>query len=105
MTRKKRAAWDTLDGPPPADTIHFPSLRVGSVPGVHSLFFDSPADTIEITHTARSREGFAAGALRAAEWLVNCPGSGQAAGKVRTGVFTMDDVLEDLLKEASHERV
>ncbi|MDR2785465.1 MAG: 4-hydroxy-tetrahydrodipicolinate reductase [Treponema sp.] len=98
MTRKKRAAWDTLDGPPPADTIHFPSLRVGSVPGVHSLFFDSPADTVEITHTARSREGFAAGALRAAEWLVNCPGPGQGAGKARRGVFTMEDVLEEILR-------
>jgi 4-hydroxy-tetrahydrodipicolinate reductase len=97
MTRKKRAAWDTLEGPPPADTIHCPSLRVGSVPGIHSLFFDSSADTVEITHTARSREGFAAGALRAAEWLVNCPGPGQAAGKARTGVFTLDDVLEEIL--------
>jgi 4-hydroxy-tetrahydrodipicolinate reductase len=97
MTRKKRAIWDTLEGPPPEDTIHFPSLRIGSVPGVHSLFFDSPADTIEISHTARSREGFAAGALRAAEWLVNCPGPGQAAGKARTGVFTIEDVLEELL--------
>jgi 4-hydroxy-tetrahydrodipicolinate reductase len=97
MTRKKRAVWDTLDGPPPADAIHFPSLRAGSIPGVHSLFFDSPADTIEITHTARSREGFAAGALRAAEWLANCPGPGQAAGKARAGVFTVEDVLEDIL--------
>jgi 4-hydroxy-tetrahydrodipicolinate reductase len=97
MTRKKRAAWDTLDGPPQADTIHFPSLRVGSVPGVHTLVFDSPADTIEITHTARGREGFAAGALRAAEWLVNCPGPGQDAGKARTGVFTMEDVLGEIL--------
>jgi 4-hydroxy-tetrahydrodipicolinate reductase len=97
MTRKKRAAWDTLDGPPPADTIHFPSLRVGSVPGVHSLVFDSSADTIEITHTARGREGFADGALLAAEWLVNCPGPGQDAGKARTGVFTMDDVLGEIL--------
>jgi 4-hydroxy-tetrahydrodipicolinate reductase len=97
MTRKKRAAWDTLDGPPQADTIHFPSLRVGSVPGVHTLVFDSPADTIEITHTARGREGFASGALRAAEWLVNCPGPGQDAGKARTGVFTMEDVLGEIL--------
>jgi 4-hydroxy-tetrahydrodipicolinate reductase len=102
MSRKTRAIYDTLPGPPPADAIHFPSLRVGSVPGVHSLFFDSPADTIEITHTARSREGFAAGALRAAEWLVNFPGSerpgpGRDSGAARRGVYTMDDVLADIL--------
>jgi 4-hydroxy-tetrahydrodipicolinate reductase len=97
MSRKTQVLWDTLDGPPPADAIHFPSLRVGAVPGVHSLFFDSPADTIEITHTARSREGFAAGALRAAEWLVNCPGAGQPAGKARQGVYTIDDLMAELL--------
>jgi 4-hydroxy-tetrahydrodipicolinate reductase len=97
MSRKTHGVYGTLEGPPPADAIHYPSLRVGSVPGVHSLFFDSPADTIEITHTARSREGFAAGALRAAEWLVNCPGPGQDAGVSRTGIYTMDDVLADIL--------
>jgi 4-hydroxy-tetrahydrodipicolinate reductase len=99
MTRKKRAVWDTLDGPPAPEVIHFPSLRAGSLPGTHSLFFDSPADTIEITHTARNREGFAAGALRAAEWLVNCPGPGAPAGKARRGVFTMDDVLDEIFQK------
>jgi 4-hydroxy-tetrahydrodipicolinate reductase len=57
------------------------------VPGTHSLFFDSPADTIEITHTARSREGFASGAVRAAQWL-------SGAGK---GLFTIDDMLKGML--------
>ncbi|MDR2543633.1 MAG: 4-hydroxy-tetrahydrodipicolinate reductase, partial [Treponema sp.] len=72
---------------PETGEFHFPSLRVGSVPGQHSLFFDSSADTIEITHTARSREGFASGAVHAAQWLtVN----------KRQGVFTIDDMLKDL---------
>ncbi len=88
MTRKKRAVYETLDRPPAADELHYPSLRVGAVPGTHSLFFDSTADTIEITHTARSREGFARGAVRAAEWLTR---------ERRRGVFTMDDALADLL--------
>jgi 4-hydroxy-tetrahydrodipicolinate reductase len=44
--------------------------------------YDGPYDTVTLTHAARSREGFAAGALLAAEWL---PG--------RTGVFTFEDVL------------
>jgi 4-hydroxy-tetrahydrodipicolinate reductase len=97
MTRKKRVLWEPPGGRLEPDTIHYGSLRVGSVPGIHSLIFDSPADTIEIIHTARSREGFASGAVIAAEWLVSCPGPGKAAGGVRKGVFTMDDVLKDIL--------
>jgi 4-hydroxy-tetrahydrodipicolinate reductase len=46
------------------------------------------ADSIEITHTGRSREGLAAGAVLAAEWLT---------AKKRTGVFTVEDVLADVL--------
>jgi 4-hydroxy-tetrahydrodipicolinate reductase len=99
MTRKTKAVYETLsDRPPAAEEIHFPSLRVGSMPGVHALAFDSPADTIEITHTARSRDGLALGALRAAEWLVNAA-PGKLAGAARKGVFTIDDVLEDILGE------
>lgn len=45
------------------------STRAGSLPGVHSAGFDSPDDTLVVTHTARSRRGFAAGALWAAEWI------------------------------------
>jgi 4-hydroxy-tetrahydrodipicolinate reductase len=87
MTRKTQVVWDTLDRPPQPGELHFPSLRLGAAPGTHSLLFDSPADTIEITHTARNREGFALGAIRAALWLVS-------AGP---GVFTMDDVFADML--------
>jgi 4-hydroxy-tetrahydrodipicolinate reductase len=85
--RKDAPVWETLDRRPQPNELHFPSLRLGSVPGTHSLFFDSPADTIEITHTARSREGFAAGSVRAAQWL-------SVAGK---GFFTIDDMLKDML--------
>jgi len=58
------------------------SVRAGAIPGIHSLTYDGPYETVSLTHTARSRDGFAAGALLAAEWL---PG--------RTGVFTFEDVL------------
>jgi len=92
MTRKDVAVWETPDRRPAPGELLFPSLRLGSVPGQHSLFLDSPADTIEITHTARSREGFASGAVRAAEWLLN-----GGAGEGRRGVFTMDDMLGDIL--------
>ncbi|MDR1637204.1 MAG: 4-hydroxy-tetrahydrodipicolinate reductase [Treponema sp.] len=97
MTRKTTAVYQTLDRPPGPEELHYASLRVGSAPGVHSLCFDSPADTIEITHTARNREGLASGALAAAQWLLNCPGPGKPAGKARRGIFTMDDVLEDII--------
>ena len=91
MSRKEKAVWETLDRLPQPEEIHFPSLRLGSVPGKHSVFIDSAADTIEISHTARSREGFANGALRAAQWLIG----GESSG-ARKGFFTIDDMLQDI---------
>ena len=55
--------------------IDVASNRVGAVPGTHEIGFDSAADTITLRHTARSREGFARGALEAARWLVTNPES------------------------------
>jgi 4-hydroxy-tetrahydrodipicolinate reductase len=86
MTRKKTPVWETLNRPPAPEELHFPSLRAGAHPGIHSLIFDSAADTIEITHTARNREGLASGAILAAEWLAG-------KGMSRKGVFTFEDVL------------
>ncbi|MDR0302091.1 MAG: 4-hydroxy-tetrahydrodipicolinate reductase [Treponema sp.] len=86
LDRKNKIVWDKLDRKPAPDELHFSSLRLGSIPGTHSLFFDSQADTIEITHTARGREGFASGAVRAAAWLT---------AKERHGVFTIDDMLKE----------
>jgi 4-hydroxy-tetrahydrodipicolinate reductase len=56
--------------------------RAGTHPGTHEIGFDSAADTITLRHSARSREGFARGALKAAQWL---PG--------KHGVFKFEDVL------------
>jgi 4-hydroxy-tetrahydrodipicolinate reductase len=50
------------------------SSRAGVIPGTHEIGFDSAADTITLRHTARSREGFALGALKAAEWVVGKKG-------------------------------
>ena len=91
MSGKDSAVWQTLDRKPLPGELHFPSLRVGSVPGRHSLFFDSAADTIEITHTARNREGFASGAVLAAKWL-------SGGNRPRKGFFGMDDMIKDMLK-------
>ena len=90
IDRKKKIVWETIDRKPEADELHFPSLRLGNIPGTHSLFFDSPADTIEITHTARSREGFASGAVQAAKWLTS---------QKRQGVFTIDDMMNELFNK------
>lgn len=49
------------------------AIREGEVPGTHKIVWSSPEDTIEITHTAHGREGFALGAVLAAEWLVLQP--------------------------------
>jgi len=50
--------------------IDIGSNRAGMVPGTHEIGFDSGADTITLRHTARSREGFARGALKAAQWVI-----------------------------------
>ncbi|MFN3392973.1 MAG: 4-hydroxy-tetrahydrodipicolinate reductase [Candidatus Thermochlorobacter sp.] len=63
------------------------SLRLGSVFGKHTLHIDSPADELVLTHTAKSRRGFAEGALQAAEWLQG-----------RQGFFSFDDFLAEKLK-------
>jgi 4-hydroxy-tetrahydrodipicolinate reductase len=62
--------------------IDMSSTRAGAIPGTHTVGFDGVSDTIELTHTARDRRGFAAGALLAARWLEG-----------RRGWFTMQDVL------------
>jgi 4-hydroxy-tetrahydrodipicolinate reductase len=58
------------------------SNRAGGHPGTHEIGFDSAADTITLRHTARSREGFARGALKAAQWIMG-----------RKGFFEFSDVL------------
>jgi 4-hydroxy-tetrahydrodipicolinate reductase len=52
------------------ENLEIISLREGDVVGMHELTLDSPADTIYICHDAKSRQGFADGAVRAAEWIV-----------------------------------
>ena len=54
--------------------IDVSSTRVGSVPGTHTVGFDGPSETIELTHTVRDRAVFARGALSAARWLVGKKG-------------------------------
>ena len=62
------------------------STRAGYIPGTHRLGFDSAADQITLTHTARSREGFAAGALLAARWIIG-----------RKGVYEFAEVFDEII--------
>ncbi|WP_242132642.1 4-hydroxy-tetrahydrodipicolinate reductase [Aestuariivivens marinum] len=64
------------------NTIPIISKRIADVPGTHSIHYKSEVDTINIEHVAHNRQGFALGAVIAAEWLVG-----------KTGVFNMKDVL------------
>ena len=66
------------------------STRAGHIPGTHRVGFDSEADQILLTHTARSRQGFASGALLAAHWI-----------RGRTGVFEFGEVIEEILNRRS----
>jgi len=92
IPRKTKLVTDQFNRRPESDELHLASIRVGSVPGTHSVIFDSVADTIELTHTARSREGFALGAVRAIEWM----GSPDSQGQRRKGVFTLSEIFDDL---------
>ncbi|HEY0729847.1 MAG TPA: dihydrodipicolinate reductase C-terminal domain-containing protein [Pyrinomonadaceae bacterium] len=63
------------------------STRAGYIPGTHRVGFDSEADQILLVHTARSRKGFASGALLAAHWIAG-----------RTGVYQFSEVIDELVK-------
>lgn len=71
-----------IEGP-----IPIASTRAGHIPGTHRVGFDSGADQVLLTHMARSRQGFAAGALLAARWIVG-----------RKGVFEFSEVIDEILK-------
>lgn len=62
--------------------IPIAAKRIGDVPGTHTVTYESEVDTVTIEHVAHNRQGFALGAVIAAEWIVG-----------KTGVFTMNDVL------------
>ena len=67
---KTEMVVDAFHERPKANELHVSSTRCGNVPGTHTVFFDGTADTIELTHRARSREGFARGSVVALEKLV-----------------------------------
>ncbi len=86
LESKENVVYDMVNRKIEPGELHFASVRCGSIPGTHKVFIDSAADTIELSHTARSREGFAVGAVMAAEWI-----SG------RKGVHTFDEMINETL--------
>lgn len=72
----------TLKDSETKDSIFIDTKRIEQVPGTHSVNYTSSVDAIEIKHTAHNRQGFALGAVIAAEWIVG-----------KKGIFTMKDVL------------
>ncbi len=77
---------ETLTGALPADGFHVAAVRAGGIVGEHLVGFDSGGDEILLEHKARTRRGFALGAVLAAEWIAT-----------RQGVHSFEDVLDDLL--------
>jgi 4-hydroxy-tetrahydrodipicolinate reductase len=73
--------WE-LDTVSQENSIPIAAIRSPEVPGTHTITYNSSVDQIDIKHTAHNRQGFALGAVVAAEWIVG-----------KTGVFTMKDVL------------
>ena len=89
-TTKTEMVVDAFHERPKANQLHVSSTRVGSVPGTHTVFFDSPADSIELTHRARSREGFAKGSVVALEKLCAKLSSGDLS---RGKLYGMSDLF------------
>lgn len=80
LKNSKYGTW-TLDASKP-EALHINSVRKDNIPGTHEVCYTSPVDTIEIKHTAHNRDGFALGAVIAAEWIAD-----------KKGIFSMKDVL------------
>ena len=86
LDRKDTITTETLDRQIKGNELHVTSTRCGEIPGTHTVMIDSAADTIEITHRARNRNGFALGAVMAAEWV-----------KDKKGFFSVELFIKALL--------
>lgn len=86
ISTKKSVVEETLNRKIEKTEIHSASVRGGYVPGIHVVMFDSEDDTIELKHSARSRDGFARGAVVAADWING-----------KKGFFCIDDLMNDFI--------
>lgn len=81
----KALSRNLLKHMPRINDLHFSSVRCGHIPGTHTLHFDSQFDALTLTHEARNRQGFAQGAIAAAEWLLP-----------RQGFFSIDEMMQSI---------
>ncbi|MDA3849754.1 MAG: 4-hydroxy-tetrahydrodipicolinate reductase [Spirochaetaceae bacterium] len=88
-SRKKRSNYDRINRAIEEDELHVASVRGGYIPGTHKVLMDSLADSIEITHQARNRGGFALGSVMALEWLQG-----------KQGFFSVDEFIRELLDKS-----
>jgi 4-hydroxy-tetrahydrodipicolinate reductase len=83
--KKTRILTETEHGQIEPTSLHVTSTRGGEIAGLHTVYIDSIADTIELTHRAKNRSGFALGALTAATWIHK-----------KTGIYEFLDVIEKM---------
>lgn len=89
MARKKKIVGSAFsERKPEPEELHVASVRCGNIPGTHTVYFDSAVDTIELKHTARGREGFALGAVMAAEFLHG-----------KKGFYNIEDLMKTIIEK------
>lgn len=86
IERKKEPVYEMLSRRREPHELHYASVRGGSNPGLHSVQFDSPFDTIEISHQNRNRQGLALGAVLAAEFVAD-----------RHGFYEIEDLIDHII--------
>jgi 4-hydroxy-tetrahydrodipicolinate reductase len=90
LDSKQTGQFNKLDRRIKPEELHFASIRSGNIPGEHIVGFDSAADSIEIKHTARNREGLAIGTLKAAHWINH-----------KKGLHNFRDVFQQLIEKGN----
>ncbi len=85
IDRKNGTEVNAIQGDVDNDKLHISSTRGGEITGIHTMYLDSLADTIELTHRAKNRTGFALGSLLAANWVHN-----------KQGFFSFSEILTDI---------
>ncbi|MBR9691097.1 4-hydroxy-tetrahydrodipicolinate reductase [Candidatus Woesearchaeota archaeon] len=85
VSRKKKAVYDMMERKIDETEVHLASIRGGKILGIHEIVLDSPSDTITLSHSARTREGFGKGALMAAEFVNG-----------KKGFFEINDMMDSV---------
>ncbi|MEA1971701.1 MAG: 4-hydroxy-tetrahydrodipicolinate reductase [Candidatus Cloacimonadota bacterium] len=89
IDRKETAQFDRMNREIKPEELHFASIRSGDINGTHFVGYDSTADSIELKHKAKNRNGFALGAILAAEWQIK---------NHKIGYSNFKDIFEEVVK-------